>query len=104
MICFLSQKTYELEALMFRLRQLTAEMAELEKIKQESPDLVPILTPSQTISYSTQLVSSDQLTLHACDLDSNEKPTTVRRYRPQPNEAAGHQLCVVLTEESSSKR
>lgn len=102
---------------MFRLRQLNAEIAEFEKNKNNFPGQS---TPS-ALTGATQLLGADQLTLHECQITAAPDLTIVpsmittpaelsvnaeigRRIKPQPNEASGRQLCVVMTEESSSKR
>ena len=103
---------------MFRLRQLNAEMVEFEKNKDNSPEESLL----NVLPGAIQLLGSDQLTLHECQTAAAAEPgsmvplmtmTTVespvinehgRRIRPQANEASDRQLCVVMTEESSSKR
>lgn len=80
------QKTYELEALMYRLRQINAEMEEDNNACQLIAKVNIESTPATVVAKSK---------LPAKPVDHNRLSTS---------QLYGKQGCVVLAEESSSRR
>lgn len=88
---------------MFRLRQLNAEIIEFEKahVIELSPSVA--MEPLNGTMMSSAL-KEDQLTFHEVTLKEVENTLFSPLVRTQANEVNANQLCVMMNEESSSKR